>query len=169
MLVLAVATGVGGGMTRDVLLGATPAAVFQDEWYLIVCLAGGAAVFLAAPHIEKRWYRLMVADAVGLGVFAAIGAAKADAYGLGPIGIVMMAGMTATGGGVVRDVLVLEIPAVIREGFYATAALAGGLCYLACGWLGLDPALQLVLTVFVTSGLRFFAMRVDLSLPKAQA
>ncbi|RMF65204.1 MAG: trimeric intracellular cation channel family protein, partial [Bacteroidetes bacterium] len=66
-LVLAVATGVGGGMLRDVLLGATPPAALQDELYLVVCLAGGLAVYWAAPPIAKRWNRVMVADAVGLG------------------------------------------------------------------------------------------------------
>jgi len=65
------------------------------------------------------------ADAVGLGIFAAIGAAKAADCGFGAIGIVMMAALTASGGGVVRDMLVAEIPMVLKADFYATAALAG--------------------------------------------
>ena len=63
-MVLAVATGVGGGMIRDVLLGATPPAVFQNELYLVVCLAGGVVVFLAAPPIACRWNRALVAALV---------------------------------------------------------------------------------------------------------
>jgi uncharacterized membrane protein YeiH len=168
ILVLAVATGVGGGLIRDVLLGATPPAVFKDEWYLVACLAGGIFVFLSGPHLAKRWYRFMVADAIGLGVFAAIGAAKGAQYGLGPIGIVMMAGLTATGGGVVRDILVLEIPAVIHKDFYATAALAGGVCFLGLNMLGMSSSIQILSTILVTTGLRFIAMFTNLSLPKAQ-
>ncbi|WP_457651632.1 trimeric intracellular cation channel family protein [Rhodocaloribacter sp.] len=164
-MVLAVATGVGGGMIRDVLLGATPPAVFEDELYLIVCIAGGALVFRAALPIAKRWNRVLVADAFGLGVFAAMGAAKAAAFGLGPIGVVMMAATTATGGGVVRDVLVREVPAVIKGGFYATAALLGGAAYLGAEALGLGEPLRLTAAMVVTTGLRFWGMAHKVSLP----
>ncbi len=166
-MVLAVATGVGGGMVRDVLLGATPPAVFQDELYLVVCIVGGMVVFWAAPPIARRWNRALVADAIGLGVFAGMGAAKADAYGLGPIGIMMMAAMTATGGGVVRDLLVREVPAVIKGGFYATAALLGGAAFVGAEALGLSEPLRLTAAAVVTTGLRTYAMARNLSLPQA--
>ncbi|GIV59347.1 trimeric intracellular cation channel family protein [Rhodocaloribacter litoris] len=164
-MVLAVATGVGGGMIRDVLLGATPPAALQDEWYLLVCLAGGMAVFWAAPPIARRWNRVLVADAVGLGVFAAMGAARAAAAGLGPIGIVLMAALTATGGGVVRDLLVREVPAVIKGGFYATAALLGGVAFTGTAALGLGEAVAMTTAAVVTTGLRFWAMAHNISLP----
>ena len=168
IIVLAILTGVGGGLIRDVLLGATPPAVFQEELYLGVCIAGGLVAFWAAGHIEPRWREIMIADAIGLGVFAGIGAVKAQAFGLGPIGIIMMAGLTATGGGVVRDVLVREVPAVLKSDFYATAALAGGLCFLAAAFLGATESVALILTVVVTTGLRFYAMFKRLKLPKAK-
>ena len=168
ILVLAILTGVGGGIIRDVLLGATPPAVFQDESFLLVCILGGIAVFLASSHIEPRWREMMVADAIGLGVFAGIGAVKAHAFGIGPIGIIMMAGLTATGGGVVRDILVREIPAVIQKDFYATAALAGGLSFLLIVALGAGEPVQLIVTAIVTTGLRFFAVFSKLNLPKAK-
>ncbi len=168
ILVLATLTGVGGGIIRDVLLGATPPAVFQDESFLIVCVLGGLAVFVASSHIEPWLREMMVADAIGLGVFAGIGAVKAHAFGLGPLGIIMMAGLTATGGGVIRDVLVREIPAVIQKDFYATAALAGGLCFLATLPLNLGEPIQLVITAILTTGLRFYAMFSRINLPKAR-
>lgn len=168
ILVLAILTGVGGGIIRDVLLGATPPAVFQDELYLVVCILGGLLAFWATSHIEPWWQKMMIADAIGLGVFAGIGAIKAQAFGLGPMGIIMMAGLTATGGGVVRDVLVREIPAVLQKDFYATAALAGGLCYLASAGLGTSDAIALLLTAIVTTGLRFYAMFSKINLPKAK-
>ncbi|MEM8485039.1 MAG: trimeric intracellular cation channel family protein [Bacteroidota bacterium] len=168
IIVLAILTGVGGGIVRDVLLGATPPAVFQDELFLIVCALGALLVFLASSHIEPWWHRMMIADAIGLGVFAAIGASKAHSFELGPLGIIMMAGLTATGGGVIRDMLVREIPAVIQKDFYATAALAGGLSFLLMGALGFGPTTQLITTALITIGLRFFAMFSRLNLPRAR-
>ncbi len=165
VLVLSVATGVGGGLIRDMLLGDTPPAAFRDEWYLGVCLAGGLFVFFMAPKVAKRWNRVMVADAIGLGLFAGIGAVKAQSFGLGPIGIVMMAILTATGGGVIRDLLVLEIPAVIKKDFYATAALLGGVALLFAEYFGLPSEYLLFVAFAVTTGLRFVAMKTNLALP----
>lgn len=169
VLVLAVATGVGGGLIRDMLLGATPAAALQDERYLLTCLLGGAFVFWAAPRVARHWNVVMLLDAVGLGVFAAGGAAKAAAFGLGPIGVMMMAALTATGGGVVRDVLVREVPAVVRHDFYATAALLGGGVFWAAGALALPAAAGLPAAMAVTTGLRLYAMHLDVGLPTIRA
>ena len=168
ILVLAILTGVGGGITRDVLLGSTPPAVFQEELYLIVCILGGLLAFLAASHVEPRWREMMIADAIGLGVFAGVGAVKASTLGLGPIGIIMMAGLTATGGGVIRDVLVREIPAVIQKDFYASAALAGGVVFLITSYLHLDEIIQLSIVAITTTGLRFYAMFSRINLPRAR-
>ncbi|MDP6634682.1 MAG: trimeric intracellular cation channel family protein [Phycisphaerae bacterium] len=169
VLVLSVATGVGGGCVRDLILGSTPPAAFQDETYLLVCLAGGLLVFLAAGRIARRWDCVMFADAIGLGVFAAIGAAKASACGLGTVGVIMMAGVTATGGGVIRDILVVEIPAILRTDFYATAAICGGACFVGAEYAGLPLGAQLACCVLITCGLRFLAMRFGISLPKIKS
>lgn len=164
VLVVATATGVGGGIIRDVLLGIAPPAVFNDELYLLVCLAGGILVLFAEPRIARRWNEVMIADAIGLGVFAAIGALKSVEYGLGPIGVMMMSAMTATGGGVIRDLLVNEVPAVIKHDFYATAALAGGGALLVARAFELSLPLQISVAIVVASGLRFVAMAVPLNL-----
>ena len=166
VLVLAIATGVGGGIIRDVTLGYTPPAAFQDEIYLLVCVAGGLIVFVAANKIAPRWDCVMFADAVGLSVFAAIGAAKAQMYDLGDIGIIMMAAITATGGGMIRDVLVREIPAVLRADFYATAALLGGASFIAAGRLGFNQGTQLLCAIAATFLLRVLAMKYGISLPR---
>jgi uncharacterized membrane protein YeiH len=169
VLVLAIATGVGGGIIRDVILASTPPAAFQDETYLVVCVLGGIVVFYAANKIATRWDCVMIADAVGLSTFAAIGAAKAQIHHLGVIGIILMAAITATGGGVIRDVLVSEIPVVLRADFYATAALAGGAFFAAAGWLGFSQSAQVVITIAVTFFLRVLAMRYEISLPKVHS
>lgn len=166
IMVLAVATGVGGGMIRDVLLGATPAAALSSDLYLLVCLAGGLLVMVAASRVATQWNRVMVADAIGLGVFTAIGAAKGLEFGLGPIGVMIMGALTATGGGVVRDLLVREVPAVIQHDFYATATLIGGGALLLADAAGFGTVPQLWTAIAVTSGLRFYAMIRGVSLPR---
>jgi len=166
VLVLATATGVGGGIIRDLMLGYNPPAVFRHEAYLIVCVAGGMVVFFGARKIAARWDWVMAADAVGLSVFAAIGAAKAADSGFGVIGIVMMAALTASGGGAVRDVLVAEIPMVLKADFYATAALIGGACLVLARAMGFSENAQLLSAALPTLALRFAAMRYGIALPK---
>jgi uncharacterized membrane protein YeiH len=127
---------------------------------------GGLVVFIAANKIAARWDCVMIADAIGLSVFAAIGSAKAQMYGLGAIGIIMMAAITATGGGAIRDMLVNEIPAVLRADFYATAALLGGTAFVAANRLEFGQETQLIAAVCVTFCLRVLAMKYGISLPR---
>ena len=80
-----------------------------------------------------------------------------------------MAALTATGGGVLRDLLVKEIPAVLCSGFYATAALIGGAVYVTLGWLQQSLEVKMIATILVTVILRFFAMHTNLSLPRIKS
>ena len=144
IMMLSIATGVGGGIMRDVLLGVTPPAAFVDQGYFLTCLAAGLVVIFFSRRVEKHFEWVRIADAIGLGVFAAIGAAKATEHGLGWVGVLMVSGMTATGGGVIRDLLVREIPMVLRADFYASAALLGGGTFMLTYELGLDPQIQLI-------------------------
>lgn len=169
VLVLATATGVGGGIIRDLLIGAKPLAALSDERYLTVCIIGGLLVFVSARRIATRWDKVMLADALGLGVFAAIGAIKATEYGLGPIGVLIMSALTATGGGVIRDMLVNEVPMVLKRDFYATAALIGGGVFLLTGWCGLERRAQVFLVVVITTGLRVLAMARRFHLPQVHS
>jgi uncharacterized membrane protein YeiH len=168
VLVLAIATGVGGGIMRDLILGETPPAVFQNEYYFFVCIIGALAVFLWAPDIAKGWDYVLIADAIGLGVFAAIGAYKAQQYGVGPVGIVMMAMLTAAGGGVIRDVLVSEIPAILHTDFYASAVLLGGLWFLLAGHWFASDLLVLYSTIALVISLRFASMYFGFALPRVK-
>ena len=133
VVVLACAVGVGGGITRDALIGATPVAAFQDGRYFIICALVGAIAFYVAPRLGDRWNVIPVLDAVGLGVFTAIGCEKAALYGCTWVAVVLCGVMTAVGGGVIRDVLAMRIPAVLRSDFYATAALIGGFLFGGVG------------------------------------
>jgi len=169
LLALAMATGVGGGMVRDVLLGATPPSALHDETYLLICILGALLVKLGTKHIAVHWDLVMSADAIGLGVFAAIGAEKAEAMQAGPVTIILMAVITATGGGLIRDLLVMEIPAILHSGFYATAALIGGALYVLLAWAGVSLEVRIAITIFVTVALRFYAMRTNLALPRLKS
>jgi uncharacterized membrane protein YeiH len=168
VIVLAAMTGVGGGMVRDLLLGQTPPVALRQPMYLGVCLLGAVLTIVAKKHIAALWDWVMVADALGLGFFAAIGAAHAAQAGCNPMTIVLLAGLTAVGGGVIRDVLVSEIPLVLKSDFYATAALIGGVAFWLLSYSELALTPRLLVTTGLTFGLRLFAMRRRIQLPKVQ-
>ena len=165
---LAVMTGVGGGIFRDLLLGDSPPAAFRDETYFIACIAAGLITALLASKIAKVWKLVKVFDAIGLGVFTAIGAAKGMDFGLGFVGILLTGSITATGGGMIRDVLVREIPAVISRDFYATASFFGAAALILCSHAGLERGAALAVAAAVTALVRLIAMKTGLSLPKVR-
>lgn len=126
VLVLAWATAVSGGLARDVLLGATPAAI-ADWRYLAVSTFAGLLAFARPGAVTKFGGPVIGFDAVGLGFFAVNGALKALDAGLSPMMAAIMGMITAVGGGVARDVLTMRVPMVLRADIYAVAALLGGL------------------------------------------
>ncbi|MDR0303842.1 MAG: trimeric intracellular cation channel family protein [Chitinispirillales bacterium] len=168
--VLAIVTGVFGGIVRDVLIGQTPPACFQNELYLIICITGSIVVLSRAESIarrsEKQWSVVQIFDAIGLGIFSAIGAAKAISAGFGVVGIIMMGMITSCGGGIIRDVLVREIPLVLRRDFYATASIIGVIFMLLAKKAGFNEYGQILSATIVASGLRFWAMATHLQLPQ---
>ena len=168
LLVLATATGVGGGILRDLVCGDTPPMAFKNETYLLVCLLAGFLVFLTAPWIARRWNMVMIADAIGLGLFSAIGAQKAMSLGFGPLGVMFSGAVTATGGGIIRDILVRRIPDVIQEDFYATAAILGGAVFYCAARCGLPELQAFAVSLIFTIALRFIAMYMGLKLPKVR-
>ncbi len=168
VVVFACTVGVGGGVFRDVLLGATPVAAYEHESYLIVCIVTGVLVFFLAPQIVGRWHLVAIGDAIGLGVFTALGAAKGLMYGAGPIGIVLSGVFSAVVGGVLRDVMVRVVPAVLTSDFYATASLIGGLLYVLLSKTTLPFALQIIVTAITVTTIRLLAMRFKIHLPVAR-
>jgi uncharacterized membrane protein YeiH len=125
VLVLAFAASSFGGIARDVLIGAVPPAALVDWRYLVISLAAGLIAFFWRPAIERLKSPVRLIDALGLAFFAVSGAEKALAYGLSPMMAALLGMLTGVGGGVARDVLLAEIPAVLRSDLYAVAALAG--------------------------------------------
>ena len=140
VLALSTAAALAGGMLRDVLLGATPPAALADARYLPTAFAAGMASFLAHPLIDRLGKPVMVFDALGLGLFAVTGCRKALEAGLDPLASLLLGVLTAVGGGALRDLLVAEVPRVLRQEIYALAALAGGAVVLAADALALPEA-----------------------------
>jgi len=155
ILVLSFAAACFGGIARDVLIGAIPPAALTDWRYLAVSLAAGLSAFLWRPVIEKLRDPVSLVDALGLAFFAVSGAEKALAFGLSPVMSALLGMLTGIGGGVTRDVLLAEVPAVLRADFYAVAALSGAALVAAGRALG-APALPCALS----GGLLCFVLRV---------
>jgi len=124
-ITLAMVTAIGGGVIRDVLIGAVPPATFSDWRYLTVATAGGLIAFLLGNRLERLSSPITVLDAAGLSLFAVIGASKALDFGLGAGQAVLLGAITGVGGGTLRDVLVRRVPAVLQSGLYAIPAIIG--------------------------------------------
>jgi len=166
-VVLAVVTALGGGMMRDALISTHPPAVFLDQIYLMIAISVGVITFFWARHIKEQESWLIALDAIGLGVFTWVGANIASAAGLGAIGIVFIAMLTATGGGVLRAMLVSEIPFILKKEVYASASLLGGLCFLGLQSMHASASVTMWSVVLLTTFMRLIAWRYDLQLPRA--
>jgi uncharacterized membrane protein YeiH len=129
-MLLAAATGIGGGSLRDLMLGALPVFWVREPVYLAICLVVAVATFFLAHIPESRYRALLWLDAAGLAFFCVVGAEKALAAGAGGFVAVAMGVVSATLGGVIRDVLGGESPLILRKEIYVTAALAGALVYV---------------------------------------
>ena len=125
VLVLSFVAATAGGILRDVLIGAIPPAAIKDWRYITLSLVAGFLTFYCSSLIVKMKSPVQIFDALGLGLFAISGAGKANAFHLGPGASILMGVLTAIGGGMVRDVLVSEVPVVFTAELYAVAALAG--------------------------------------------
>lgn len=167
VVVFACTVGCGGGMFRDMLIGATPVAALTDSAYILTCVGTGLAVFFLAPKFVGKWRVILFADSLGLGVFTALGVAKGAMYGIGPVGQVLCGVFSAVGGGVVRDIMSRSVPSVLTSDFYATASLIGGILYLMLEMtdLGIFPKFLIASsTVFV---IRLIAIKYRFHLPVA--
>ncbi|MBO9496770.1 trimeric intracellular cation channel family protein [Thalassotalea sp. G20_0] len=165
-MVLAFVTAVGGGTIRDVLLSATPVFWIQDTLYLLVILATTLFAILVRQWHERSKWILQVSDALGLAVFVVIGVTKSLSFGVEPMVAVMMGVLTGCGGGAIRDMLAGEIPMVLRQEIYASAAMAGGAVFIL-----LEPLLQninhtSIIAAVVVLLLRLMAVYKGLSLPR---
>jgi uncharacterized membrane protein YeiH len=168
VLVLSFVAANFGGITRDVLIGAVPPAAVSDWRYVTVSAVAGVIAFYWYPMIERFRSPVQVFDAAGLALFAVAGTSKALTYHLGPVAAPLLGMLTGIGGGLVRDMLVSEVPAVFRAEIYAVAALAGSVAVVMGHVLHLPPPPVAVGAAILCFGLRMISIRRGWRLPVAK-
>lgn len=168
VLVLSFAAGNAGGISRDLLIGAVPPAAIADWKYLGVSALAGLITYFWYPITDRFRNDVLWFDAVGLAFFAVAGAEKALVHGLNPVMAALLGMLTGIGGGMLRDVLVREIPVVLRADLYALAALAGAAVVVIGHLLHASPVSSAVIGGALCFALRFMAIRYGWHLPTAR-
>lgn len=166
VVVLAAVVGLAGGITRDLLIG-TPPATFRDWRYLAAVGAAGVVCFFGRPLLERLQRSVLVFDALGLGLFCVTGATKALDFGVGPVPAALLGAITGVGGGILRDVLLREVPVVLRHDLYAIPALLGAGVLVVAQYNGSDSPVFPVLGATVCVAVRLAALRYGVNVPVA--
>jgi len=167
VMVLSFAVALGGGVIRDLLIGATPPNAVRDWRYPALAFLTGLLTFIF--HSEARTLSaplLMALDAAGLALFAVAGAQKAPSYGIGPFISTLMGTITGVGGGVVRDILLARVPMILVADIYASAAFAGGVVLVVSRRFGLSPMAAALLGGGACFILRVASVTYGWQLPK---
>jgi uncharacterized membrane protein YeiH len=167
ILVLSFVAGNVGGITRDVLIGSVPPAALTDGLYLLVSILAGLITFLSYAGVDRLRGLVLWFDAVGLAFFAIAGAQKAISFGLSPVASALLGMLTGIGGGMTRDVLLTEIPHVLRSDLYAVAALAGASIVVVGDRLGFPYGVSALAGGALCFGLRLMAIKYRWHLPVA--
>lgn len=165
LLVVAAMTAVGGGTLRDLLLNRHPVFWLQDPRYLLVIIAAALATLALGPFPEHGLQVLKLADALGLALFALCGTEVAEERGLRRLPALLMGVLTATGGGVLRDLLSGQAPLLLRKDIYATAAIGGIVLYFGLKALGVAPRLAFIAGMLGVAALRLAALHWGWQLP----
>jgi len=165
-ITLGMVTAIGGGIIRDLLIGAVPPATFSDWRYLAVATAGGLIAFLLGHRLERLSSPITVLDAAGLSLFAVTGASKALDFGLGVGQAVLLGAVTAVGGGTMRDVLVRRVPAVLQSGLYAIPAIIGAALTVAAIRAEAFGPVTAVAAAAICFLVRMVGVRYDINAPR---
>ncbi|MBY0333669.1 MAG: trimeric intracellular cation channel family protein [Acetobacteraceae bacterium] len=168
-ILMAAVTGFGGGTLRDLLLGRTPVFWLRAPELLAVCAAVAVITFFAAHRLESRYRALLWADAVGLALYAVVGAEIALLAGASPWAAVLLGVVTATAGGILRDVICNELPLILRREIYLTAAAAGAAVFVVLRIEGVWREPAVAAGIAVTFAIRALALLRGWSLPAYRA
>ncbi|QXJ26283.1 trimeric intracellular cation channel family protein [Actinomadura graeca] len=167
MVVLAEITALGGGILRDLLIGAVPPAAFTSLGYVLVPLTAAALVFFWHPQVTRLLPAVLLFDAAGLGLFCVTGTLKALEHGLSPLHSVLLGVVTAVGGGVLRDMLSGQIPSVLYDRqLYALPAMLGAAVMAVAYTAGLHGGAVTAGAAVLACGLRLMAMRYGWRAPR---
>ncbi len=168
VLVLSFAAATAGGLARDVLIGAIPPAAISDLRYVFVPVIAGLVVFWTPKIVDRLRHAVLLFDAAGLALFVISGTYKALSFNLNPAAAVLLGVLTGIGGGIVRDLLVQEIPTVLRREIYAVAGLAGALVVVLGYHFHLPPTAVAIVAGVLCFGLRLISIRRNWQLPIAR-
>ncbi|MCK0091645.1 trimeric intracellular cation channel family protein [Rhodococcus sp. HNM0563] len=166
VVTLGMFTALGGGTIRDVLLDALPPATFLDWRYLAIAAAGGLIAFGLSRVLDRLSFPITVLDAIGLSVFAVLGAAKALALDFGVVQAVIVGTITAVGGGTIRDVMVMRIPTVLTSELYAIPALVGAAGFATAHSLGFGGTVALLSSAALCFAIRMLGVQFSLHAPR---
>lgn len=177
VILLGMTTAVGGGITRDVLLGYTPPRIFQTLPILAIAFVTSLIVFLLAYFSHDMYQKNQqtvdrinnIFDALGLGLFTVMGMDVAAGTGIQNMVILVFFGLvTGTGGGLIRDLMVNEIPYVLKKHVYAVASIAGGIAYYIMGKCNVSETIAVVMAITIVVVLRMLATKYRWNLPRVQ-
>jgi uncharacterized membrane protein YeiH len=168
VLVLSFAAGNFGGITRDLMIGAVPPAAISDWRYLAVSFVAGIVTFYWFSIIDRLSSAVLVFDGAGLALFAVSGTQKALAFGLNPVMAALLGMLTGIGGGMARDVLIAEVPTVLRSDLYAVAALAGAAVVVIADLLHFPSIAATIAGAALCFALRMIAIQRGWQLPVAR-
>lgn len=167
IIILATITGVAGGTIRDIILGHFPPHSISDPNYVIITTVTGVVIFFLYPRMQKHWNLFLKFDALGLGVFTAIGATLAyQLFGMNFLAMAMAGMITAVGGGILRDMFVNEIPMVFVKELYASASFLGVVIFYILLMAQFQIEVATIGSILVTTILRLVAMKYNWNLPK---
>ena len=166
VLIIAFATAIGGGTLRDLLIGDLPVVWLRSEIISIVIFIAAIGSMLFKNVIKKFNRTLFLFDALGLGLFTLVGIEKGIQLGLSSGICIALGTITASFGGVLRDVLLNQVPLIFRKEIYALASITGGLVYLLLSNLSVNPDLGKIICILLIVSIRIIAVRYKLSLPQ---
>lgn len=166
VVILSFVTAIGGGTLRDMLIGSTPVAWLRNDITAIVILATAFITLFFGRYVKQFHKTLFLFDAMGLGVFTLIGLEKGLQLQLSPGICIALGTITACFGGVIRDVLLNNVPLIFQREIYASACIIGGSLYLLLQKTGMDDDINAVLAILVIVFVRIVAIRYKLMLPR---
>jgi uncharacterized membrane protein YeiH len=165
VFIIAFVTALGGGTLRDVLIGRTPVGWMEDLTYVYVIVFGFFATIVLRAKLEQLRISLFLFDTIGLGIFTIIGIEKGIAVGLHPIICIALGTMTASFGGVIRDILCNEIPIIFRKEIYATVSISGGVLFFVLNEFQINTDVLYVVTSLFMIAFRLLAVKNKWYLP----
>lgn len=166
VLVLSFVTAIGGGTLRDILIGNLPVSWLQNETASIVIFSSAIATMFFGRYLKKLTITLFLFDALGLGLFTIVGVELGVDKGFSTGICIALGTITACFGGVVRDVLLNNIPLLFRKEIYALACIAGGLFYFLLREMRFDAVPSKILCILIIFTVRVLAVRFKWSLPQ---